>query len=106
MLRTLIIFLIATGLQAGPVTYSVVVNTSSISGQSGNIDFQFNPGGGISDPAFVTISAFSSNGTLAGQPALAGGPTGTRPPLGPIHKTSELHHNSHHFNLRPFPSFS
>src|SRR6266481_5678608 len=105
MLRTLIVFLIATGVQAGPITYSVVVNTGSISGQSGNVDFQFNPGCGLSDPAFVTISAFSSNGTLAGTPALAGGATGTLPPLVTIHNTSGFNDYSDAFTFGSFLSF-
>jgi hypothetical protein len=87
MLRKLTFFLLAAGLQAAPVTYSVVVDTTSISGVSGNVDFQFNPGGGTSDPAFVTISAFSSDGTLAGTPVLTGGATGALPPLVTINNT-------------------
>src|ERR1700687_722106 len=105
MLRTLTIFLIAIGLQASPIAYSVVVNTSSISGQLGNVDFQFNPGGGISDPAFVTLSAFSSNGTLAGTPVLTGGVTGTLPPLVTIHNTSGFSDYSDAFTFGSFLSF-
>ena len=69
----------ARGLDASPITYAVLVNTSSIAGVSGNIDFQFNPGALITDSAFVTISMFASDGILAGVPVATGDVTGALP---------------------------
>jgi hypothetical protein len=38
-------FLAAASLaSAGPITYDVTINTSSISGTDGSLDFNFNPG--------------------------------------------------------------
>jgi len=65
------------------VIYLVTVDTSAINGVSGNLDFQFNPGGPSSQSAFVTISSFSSaGGALGGAPAITGDVTGTLP--GPV----------------------
>jgi hypothetical protein len=88
-MKTTLIFLAATlGLSASPVvTYQVQVNTSTIAGTSGNLDFQFNPGNATSQPAFVTIFGFASDGTLAGAPATVGDVTGTLPPAVTIHNT-------------------
>lgn len=44
--------------------YEVTVNTSSISGTTGSLDFQFNPGPLITQAANLEISDFSTNGTL------------------------------------------
>lgn len=49
---------------AAPVTYSVTVNTASISGDTGSVDFQFNPGPLPGQTADVQILNFSSNGAL------------------------------------------
>jgi uncharacterized protein (TIGR03382 family) len=67
---------------ASPITYMVTVNTSSILGTAGSIDFEFNPGGLISQPANLQILSFASNGTLAGGPTLTGDVSGTLP--GPL----------------------
>jgi hypothetical protein len=45
--------------------YEVTVNTSSITGTMGSLDFQFNPGPLISQAADLQILGFSTNGTLA-----------------------------------------
>jgi PEP-CTERM motif-containing protein len=105
MLKKIALFLVAAGLQAAPITYSVFVNTSSIAGVSGNVDFQFNPGFGISDPAFVTISMFSSNGSLAGSPVVSGDATGTLPPLVTIHNTTAFNDYADGFTFGSFLSF-
>ena len=60
---------VAGAATAAPVTYSVIVNTSSISGTPGSLDFNFAPGAVDSQPAFVQISGFSSNGTLVSCPS-------------------------------------
>jgi hypothetical protein len=76
--------------EAAPITFSVLVNTSSISGVAGNLDFQFNPGPTSSDPAFVTISGFSSDGTLVGAPDIIGAAAGALPGTVTIHNTAGL----------------
>jgi len=49
---------------AGPITYDVTVNTSSISGTTGSLDFNFNPGPLVTQSADLQILNFSSDGTL------------------------------------------
>jgi hypothetical protein len=69
-MRTFSIFF-AVLLGAAPValadiTYQVTVNTSSISGTTGSLDFQFNPGPLVTQSASLRILNFRSDGTLAG----------------------------------------
>jgi len=62
------------------VVYLVTVDTTAINGVSGNLDFQFNPGGPTAQSAFVDISSFSSTGgTLGGAPSITGNVTGALP---------------------------
>jgi len=62
------------------VIYFVTVDTTAIGGTPGNIDFQFNPGGSSSQPAFVSISLFSSSGgILTGAPFTVGDVSGALP---------------------------
>jgi hypothetical protein len=58
------------------VVYRFSVDTSSISGTSGSLDLQFNPGPLVSQAASLQILNFASNGTLAGGPSLIGDITG------------------------------
>lgn len=51
---------------ADPLTYEFTVNTSSISGTAGSLDFNFNPGPLVTQAASLQILDFSSNGSLAG----------------------------------------
>src|ERR1700723_896511 len=51
---------------ADVITYDVTVNTSSISGTAGSLDFNFNPGPLVTQAASLQILGFTSNGTLAG----------------------------------------
>jgi hypothetical protein len=67
------------GLCAAPMTYSITVNTSSLLGQMGNVDFQYNPGNATAAAGSVTIFLFSG-GTLAGMPQTTGAVSGTLPP--------------------------
>jgi hypothetical protein len=53
----------------------VIVDTSSISGTAGSLDFQFNPGPSY-EAAFLQILSFASGGTLAGGPTLTGDVSG------------------------------
>src|ERR1700722_19536341 len=49
---------------ADAITYEVTVNTSSISGTAGSLDFNFNPGPLVTQSAFLQILNFTSDGTL------------------------------------------
>jgi hypothetical protein len=64
---------------ADPISYEVTVNTSSISGDPGSLDFQFNPGPLVSEPATLQILSFASNGTLNPPAFPTGDVTGTLP---------------------------
>ena len=84
MLRTIslcIAFLLTTATLAvaDPITYNVTVDTSSISGTSGSLDFQFNPGPLTTQAASLQILDFSSDGSLAGSPSLTGDVSGALP---------------------------
>lgn len=56
--------LIPSPAHAGLVTYDVKVDTSSIGGSYGYLDFQFNPGGSGASLASATITDFSPQGNL------------------------------------------
>jgi hypothetical protein len=65
---------------AEPITYDVTVNTSSISGTAGSLDFQFNPGPLVTQAASVEILDFMSDGgMLVGSPVTMGDVTGALP---------------------------
>jgi hypothetical protein len=108
MLKTIASFMFviaaATALEASPITYSVLVNTSSISGVAGNLDFQFNPGPFPADPSFVAISAFDSNGTLGGLPSTLGAVSGALPAI-TIHNTGAFNDYADSFSFGSFLSF-
>jgi hypothetical protein len=78
-LFTISILFAASLAWADPITYDVSVNTSTISGTSGSLDFQFNPGSLVSQAASLQILNFASDGTLAGTPTLTGDVSGTLP---------------------------
>lgn len=58
-------FCLAAVALAGPITYDVTVDTSSISGTAGSLDFNFNPGPLVTQSASLQILNFASDGTLA-----------------------------------------
>ena len=64
---------------ANPVVEIVSVNTSSINGTAGSLDFNFNPGTFVSQSASLQILNFSSDGALAGSPATFGDVSGSLP---------------------------
>jgi hypothetical protein len=64
---------------AAPITYDATVDTSSVSGMAGALDFQFNPGPLVTQAASLQILNFASNGALAANPALTGDVAGTLP---------------------------
>lgn len=49
---------------ASPITYNVTVNTSSISGAMGSLDFNFNPGPLATQAASLQVLKFASTGSL------------------------------------------
>jgi hypothetical protein len=53
-------------------TIEVTVNTSSIAGTTGSLDFNFSPGPYQAQAASLQILGLSSDGTLAGAPELTG----------------------------------
>jgi hypothetical protein len=67
---------------AAPITHHVSLDTSSVSGTSGSLEFQFNPGGLGAVPATATITNFAG-GTLLGGPVFTGDASGTLSP-GPL----------------------
>jgi len=73
----IVLLLCAAGaLSAGPIIYDITVDTSSVSGDAGSLDFQFNPGPFITQAASLQILNFASDGTLAGSPTLTGDVSG------------------------------
>jgi hypothetical protein len=67
------------GASSEPVTSNMTVDTSSINGTVGSLDFQFNPGALSSQSASLQVLAFTSDGTLAGSPQLTGDVSGLLP---------------------------
>jgi hypothetical protein len=68
----------AAGPAAAAVVYNVTVDTSSVSGQTGYLDFQFNPGNVTTQPATAQILNFSG-GTIGPPPSTNGNVTGNLP---------------------------
>jgi len=67
------------GTAAGDEIFSFVVDTSSIAGTAGSLDFNFNAGPLTSQSALADILNFSSDGSLAGSPILTGDVLGALP---------------------------
>lgn len=61
------------------VTYLVTANTSSISGQGGYLDLQFEAGPSPTNLATASLASFAGNGALRGSAALTGDVTGQLP---------------------------
>src|SRR5580693_8574574 len=61
---------------AADILFSVAVDTSSISGTSGSLDFNFNPGPLSSQFALADSLNFTSDGSLAVSPILTGDVSG------------------------------
>lgn len=64
---------------AGPTIYDVIIDTSSISGTVGSLDFDFTPGSLAYQSASLQILDFASSGALAGTPTLTGDVAGSLP---------------------------
>ena len=69
----------ASAASAAPITYDVTVDSSSIFGTAGSLDFEFNPGPLVTQTASLQILDFTSDGALAGSPALTGDVAGALP---------------------------
>jgi hypothetical protein len=69
----------ATLAVADPITYIVTVDSSSITGTTGSLDFQFNPGPLTTQAASLQILNFNSDGSLGGSPSLTGDVGGALP---------------------------
>jgi hypothetical protein len=83
MLKKTFLFIALLLVAVGPawadgVTYQVTVDTSSITGTAGSLDFQFNPGPLATQAANLQILSFASNGTL-GTSGLSGDVSGALP---------------------------
>ena len=71
---------IAGSASADAVTYDVTVDTSSITGTAGSLDFNFNPGPlVVTQAASLQILNFSSDGSPTGSPTLTGDVAGALP---------------------------
>ena len=84
--RSLILTLALTALIAlsaipavGAVGYFVTIDTSSVNGTSGFLDFQLNPGNGSSQSVTAQIVNFGGDGVVSGVPDIAGDVSGTLP---------------------------
>ena len=68
--------LCATGAAHADTTYQVFVNTSSLAGKTGSLDFQFNFGNGATQAATVTVSnpLGGTNGAASSAGQVTGGP--------------------------------
>jgi hypothetical protein len=76
-----VLFAAAIPLAAGPISYQVSVDTSSVSGNSGFLNFEFDPGDLSSQLATATMSNFTGIALQLSNPgnAVTGDITGTLP---------------------------
>jgi len=65
--------------RATPVIETVAVNTSSLAGTTGSLDFQFDPGPLVSQSAFAQILNFTTNGAVVPGATLTGDVSGSLP---------------------------
>lgn len=78
--RTLILNVLLSVLPVGAATiFQVTVDTTSLSGQSGVINLQFNPGGVTSQPASALVTLFTGAALGNVIPPTSGPVTGTLP---------------------------
>lgn len=73
------VLLCASIASADIIEYTVSVNTSSISGIDGSLDFNFDPGPLVTQAASLQILNFASDGTLVGSPQPTGDVSGNLP---------------------------
>jgi hypothetical protein len=77
VISVLLLLCAAISASATTITYEVMIDTSSIDGTTGSLDFNFNPGSLRTQTASLQILGFSSDGALVGSPALTGDVSGT-----------------------------
>jgi hypothetical protein len=75
-------WLLAFAASAAPITYNVTVDTSSIAGAAGSLDFNFNPGPFVSQGASLQVLGFATDGALNSSASSIGHVTGNLP--GPL----------------------
>src|ERR1035438_8426365 len=61
---------------AEPVEYTFTLNTTSIAGTNGSLDFALNPGAGADQSLTALVSGFVSNGSYGGSQSTTGDVTG------------------------------
>jgi len=61
------------------VTYTITADTSSISGKSGYLDLQLEPGPSMTNLVMAGVGQFATTGTLSGTATLTGDATGQLP---------------------------
>jgi hypothetical protein len=88
------------------LVYDFGVDTSSLSGQSGYLDLQFNPGISSLGAASAAISNYSSDGMLLGTPQLTGAVTGTLPGTVTINNDDQYNDYFHAITFGNIISFS
>jgi hypothetical protein len=71
-------------------SFSITVNTNSLKGTSGYLDFQFNPGNTPFDAASATITGFTTDGTLTAALPNIGDVSGALPGKVVINNTQVL----------------
>lgn len=86
------------------VLFGVSVDTSTISGTIGFLDFQFNPGPLGSQSAFADILNFSG-GTLMGPPAITGDVTGALPGIVSLNNDTLFNDYFQQFKFGPAITF-
>ena len=80
--------LLAGGAQANAISYEVSVDTSSLLGTDGYVDFQFNPGSPApSDPGSAILTDFDTDGALTTAASPFGDVTGSFPGTVTINNT-------------------
>jgi len=91
---------------ANTVSYDITVNTSTINGDDGFVDFTLQPSDSTSQPAMVSITSFATDGTVsANDPLRTGDATGTLP--GTVELDNGMFFNDyfHEFQFGSYISF-
>ena len=76
--------LCCSSLVRADATFEFSVDTSSVTGTSGSLDFQFNPGPLVSQAASLEILNLTTDGTFTAAPVLTGEVSGGPLPAPPV----------------------
>jgi hypothetical protein len=79
ILPAVLLILAFRGSALADIIYDVTVNTSSVTGTPGSLDFNFNPGPLVTQAASLRLISFSSDGSLAGSSMFNGNVSGILP---------------------------